>query len=239
MKNKIKKVFKNRIFICILTALITGTISVCAITYFPSNQVTYDNKTSGLKSSDVQGAIDELYNTCSSAVQAGDYLYYAVNNFTGGGSPPSYTMADGSVIYRCNINGENCNQIVTVGGRKSINDMYITKQYIYYVETEYVAKGSRPPLHTIANGSSVNKCNLDGSGCSQIVIVSGSKGINSIYITKNHIYYVLTEYILAGSSYWYNIPYSATINECNLDGSDCLEMYSFSNYKNVDGLFIK
>ena len=37
------------------------SVGVCAVTYFPSNQVTYDNKTSGLKSSDVQGAIDELY----------------------------------------------------------------------------------------------------------------------------------------------------------------------------------
>ena len=29
-----------------------------------SNYVSYDNKTSGLESTDVQGAIDELYNTC-------------------------------------------------------------------------------------------------------------------------------------------------------------------------------
>ncbi len=113
MKNKIKKVFKNRIFICILTALITGTVSVCAITYFPSNQVTYDNKTSGLKSSDVQGAIDELYNTCSSAVQAGDYLYYAVNSYSSG-SP------DGYILYRCSLSGENCQQISKISDMVSI-----------------------------------------------------------------------------------------------------------------------
>ena len=29
------------------------SVGVYAVTYFPSNQVTYDNKTSGLKSSDV------------------------------------------------------------------------------------------------------------------------------------------------------------------------------------------
>ena len=61
---KIKKLFKSRIFICILTALIVGTVSVSAATYFQSNQVTYDNTESGLTSTNVQGAIDELYNEC-------------------------------------------------------------------------------------------------------------------------------------------------------------------------------
>ncbi len=39
-------------------------MTAIAMTYFPSNQTVYDNKTSGLKSTDVQGAIDELYNVC-------------------------------------------------------------------------------------------------------------------------------------------------------------------------------
>ena len=56
-----KKIFKSRGFWCLITALVVGTVSVSAATYFPSNDVTYDNKTSGLKSTDVQGAIDELY----------------------------------------------------------------------------------------------------------------------------------------------------------------------------------
>ena len=64
MRNKLKKVLKNRIFIFVLGGLIFGTVGVCAATYFPSNQVTYDNKASGLESTDVQGAIDELYNAC-------------------------------------------------------------------------------------------------------------------------------------------------------------------------------
>ena len=61
---KIKKVFKNRIFLCLFTALVVGTVSVSATTYFASSDVTYDNKESGLASNDVQGAIDELYNAC-------------------------------------------------------------------------------------------------------------------------------------------------------------------------------
>ena len=61
----VKKLFKNRLFIFVTTALIFCTIGVSAATYFPSNNVAYDNKSSGLKSTNVQGAIDELYGMCS------------------------------------------------------------------------------------------------------------------------------------------------------------------------------
>ncbi len=64
MKEKFKKVFKNSIFIFVLGVLVSGVVGVCAVTYFPSGDVTYDNSASGLQSTDVQGAIDELYNAC-------------------------------------------------------------------------------------------------------------------------------------------------------------------------------
>ena len=64
----VKKVFKNRFFIFITTALIFSVIGVSAATYFPSDDVTYDNTVSGLSSTDVQGAIDELYDVCSTPV---------------------------------------------------------------------------------------------------------------------------------------------------------------------------
>lgn len=63
-KWRLRRIFKNRMFIFVMTALVFSIIGVSAATYFPSNQVTYDNKTSGLSSTNVQGAIDELYNTC-------------------------------------------------------------------------------------------------------------------------------------------------------------------------------
>ena len=64
MKPKIKKFINSKLFIFIITALVFSTIGVSAATYFASSQVTYDNKTSGLNATNVQGAIDELYNTC-------------------------------------------------------------------------------------------------------------------------------------------------------------------------------
>ena len=66
MRN-LSKVLKNRIFIFILGGLILGSAGVLVATYFPSADVTYDNSSSGLSSTDVQGAIDELYNEFSSA----------------------------------------------------------------------------------------------------------------------------------------------------------------------------
>ena len=60
MKEKIKKNIIGFI-IGVVTAI---SISVIAATYFPSNQTTYDNSVSGLQSTNVQDAIDELYGVC-------------------------------------------------------------------------------------------------------------------------------------------------------------------------------
>ena len=60
MKEKIKKNIIGFV-IGIITAF---SISVIAATYFPSNQTTYDNSVSGLQSTNVQDAIDELYGVC-------------------------------------------------------------------------------------------------------------------------------------------------------------------------------
>ena len=109
-----KKILKNRIFIFALGILISSSISVLAQTYFPSNDVTYDNTQSGLSSNNVQGAIDELYNTCINPptpeggeglldnvdiVSSGDGLYvdeYETGKYTyKGGNPNNYVTFNG------------------------------------------------------------------------------------------------------------------------------------------------
>ena len=60
MKEKIKKIIFGYLPGFLTGLIICGTISVIAATYFPSNDVTYDNSESGLSSTNVQGAIDEL-----------------------------------------------------------------------------------------------------------------------------------------------------------------------------------
>ena len=62
---KIKKLIKNNILGFVIGGLLFGTLGVYAATYFPSHDVTYDNQSSGMQATDVQGAIDELYNLCS------------------------------------------------------------------------------------------------------------------------------------------------------------------------------
>ena len=64
MKQKIKEFSKSYLVGLILGIIVSGTIGVIAAAYFPSNQTTYDNKESGLQSTNVQDAIDELYGVC-------------------------------------------------------------------------------------------------------------------------------------------------------------------------------
>ena len=64
MKKQIKKFSKSYLVGLILGIIVSGTINVIAATYFPSNQTTYDNSVSGLQSTNVQDAIDELYGVC-------------------------------------------------------------------------------------------------------------------------------------------------------------------------------
>ena len=73
MKTKTKK-FAKKYLIGFTLGLISGSlVMVYAETYFPSNQVTYENTASGMQSTDVQGAIDELYNTCFSKQEVNGY----------------------------------------------------------------------------------------------------------------------------------------------------------------------
>lgn len=71
MFRKVVSFFKKNILGIIIGGVIFGSVSVLAATYFPSNQVTYDNGTSGLSSNNVQGAIDELYNNINTKCSSG------------------------------------------------------------------------------------------------------------------------------------------------------------------------
>ena len=100
MKEKIKK----NLIGFVLGVITAFSISVIAATYFPSNQTTYDNSVSGLSSTNVQGAIDELYGVCfppsagdsildkEPIVDTGDGLYkdeYEEGKYTYKGANPN------------------------------------------------------------------------------------------------------------------------------------------------------
>ena len=64
MKEKTKEFLKKYLIGFIFGFVSVGIVAVYAETYFLSNDVTYDNSLSGLSSTNVQEAIDELYGVC-------------------------------------------------------------------------------------------------------------------------------------------------------------------------------
>ena len=74
MKEKVREIFKSYFPGFILGIISVSIITVYAETFFPSNQTTYDNSVSGLQSTNVQDAIDELYGVCSKPASAGDTI---------------------------------------------------------------------------------------------------------------------------------------------------------------------
>ena len=124
MKEKVKKVLKNRMFIFVCGGLFFSTVSVFAITYFPSDQVTYDNKTSNLKATQVQSAIDELYNICNTSGSggSGNNMYFTYQG----------TRGDGSGIYKMSIDGGSLTKIEANGSPSEITPYTKAKNvYIY------------------------------------------------------------------------------------------------------------
>ena len=66
MKKENKKQYlKNNIISFVIGTMIFGAIGIYAVVTFPSNEVSYDNTSSGLSSTNVKDAIDELYKSCN------------------------------------------------------------------------------------------------------------------------------------------------------------------------------
>ena len=104
MKEKIKKNLIGFI-IGVITAF---SISVIAATYFPSNDVTYDNKESGLSSTNVQGAIDEIYGICTTPSTSGEWVLDNTDIVTSGNGLYKDEYED-RYFYK----GKNVNNYVT------------------------------------------------------------------------------------------------------------------------------
>ena len=81
IKKKKNSYIKTNIIGFMVGAFIFGGLAVYAAVTFPSNEVSYDNGTSALESDNVQGAIDELYKTCT-AMPAKDTITDLVSTNT-------------------------------------------------------------------------------------------------------------------------------------------------------------
>ena len=217
--NKLK-VSKKNIICFILGAIIFSAISVYAATYFPSNQVTYDNRTSGLSSTNVQGAIDELYNTCSSAVSSGDYLYYAVNRYA---RANTYAPPYGGTLYRCNADGGGCVTVSSADSGSSIAAIYGNSKYMYYAVNRY----ARDISYALPYVGTLYRCSADGGGCVTVSSVGSGSSIAAIYGNSKYMYYAVSRYAQDNS---YALPYGGTLYRCNLDGSSCTSINTISGF---------
>ena len=84
MKEKKNKYIKTNIIGFVIAMVIVSGFAVYAAVTFPSKDVTYENGTSGLESTDVQGAIDELYTECTKEPTAGDSILENTDVVTSG-----------------------------------------------------------------------------------------------------------------------------------------------------------
>ena len=108
MKEKIKEIFKSYLPGFILGIISASIITVYAETFFPSNQTTYDNTNTELKSENVQDAIDELYGVCFPK-SAGDSILDNTDIVTSGDGLYEDEYEDGRYFYK----GTNPNNYVT------------------------------------------------------------------------------------------------------------------------------
>ena len=178
MKNKIKNKLKT-FFKCYLPGFILGIISACTIsviaaTYFPSNQTTYDNTNTELKSENVQDAIDELYGVCFPK-SAGDQIIedaglekdpYECRYFFTGANPNNYiTFNDEKAGWR--IISVECDGTIKIMKTASIGNQVW--------DSSASNNWARPAsLNTYLNGTYYN--GLNSTAQSQIVAKDWSIG---------------------------------------------------------------
>ena len=190
MKEKTKEFMKKYLIGFILGVLTVGIIKVSAETFFPSNQVTYDNTESGLSSSNVQGAIDELYNTCFP--KAGEQIIenagltkdeYECRYFFTGENPNNYIT----------FNGEAAGwRIISVECDGRIKIMRINSIGNIAWDTSNSNNWARPAtLNTYLNGTYYN--GLNSTAQSQIVasnfsigaVTSNNNDLNAQIVAEN------------------------------------------------------
>ena len=153
MKEKTKEFMKKYLIGFVLGVVSACTISVIAATYFPSNDVTYDNTESGLKSKDVQGAIDELYTECTT-IPTGEQRYF----FTGANPNNYITFNNEEAGWR--IISVECDGTIKIMKDASIGDRAW--------DTSRSNNWARPAtLNTYLNGTYYNS--LNSTAQSQIV----------------------------------------------------------------------
>ena len=176
---KIKEFIKSYAVGLIFGIITACSISVIAATYFPSNDVTYDNTESGLTSTNVQGAIDELYTECTT-IPAGEQIIeeaglekdpYECRYFFTGTNPNNYiTFNNETASWR--IISVECDGTIKIMREESIGNQAW--------DSSNSNNWARPTsLNTYLNGTYYN--GLNSTAQSQIVAKDWSIGAVTYY----------------------------------------------------------
>ena len=188
---KIKEFSKKYLMGFFIGLILFTVVGVSAAAVFPSNQTTYDNSVSGLNATNVQTAIDELYNTCFPP-KAGDTILDSVDIVTSGDGLYKDEYEDGKYTYK----GANPNNYVTFNNEKagwriiSINSdgtIKIMKELSIGDQTwdaSGVNNWVRPAsLNTYLNGTYYNELN----STAQSQIVAKDFSIGSVTYSNNDL----------------------------------------------------
>ena len=183
---------KNIIGFIVGVILCTGTFVYAAVT-FPSNEVSYDNTESGLSSTNVKGAIDELYTECTKEPPAGETIIdsaglekdpYECRYFFTGANPNNYITFNGEDAGWRIISVE-CDGTIKIMRTANIN----TNNNITW-DSSNSNNWARPAtLNTYLNGTYYNS--LDSTAQSQIV--THDFGIGAVKYGENNLQTTINE----------------------------------------------
>ncbi len=237
-----KKNIYSKILIVLIIILITSCTTAYAVTQVYSNLVTYDNSSSGLNSTNVQEAIDELYNSCNNAnnsngntlffVRTG-IIYKATKNTSDSYwtvSEPKYTKSSAERSI-CSSDANNTNQCSSVSVVDE-NTIFLIRNGFLYKATKNASDSYWTVTELLFKYNSsrvLNVCAISPNytnECSSVSMVDE----NTIYLIKHSDLYKATKN--TSDSYWTvsEINYtknSAYYNVCTANSSsssDCTDM---------------
>ncbi len=179
-----KNYLKTNLISFIVGVVVFSCIGVYAVVNFPSNEVTYNNKESGLKSTNVKDAIDELYTECTKEPTAGETIIenaglekdpYECRYFFTGADPNNYiTFNDEKAGWR----------IISVECDGTIKIMKISNINLMTWNTDGDGNWDGPTtLNTYLNSTYYNQ--LDSVAKSQII--DGNFSIGEITMNNTNL----------------------------------------------------
>ena len=245
MKEKVKKIIFGYLPGFVLGVITTFSISVIAATCFPSNDVTYDNKESGLKSTNVQGAIDELYAECTYVPTGGDTILDNTDVVTSGDGlykdeyeEEKYTYKGANPKNYVTFNNEKAGwRIISINSDGTIKIMKNASIRDIVWDSSNLNNWVRPAtLNTYLNGTYLNSL----SSTAQSQIVEGSYYAGGVILNNNDMQNQINEEKTVTSKVKVALPTVSEYLRANSNTS-CKTLstnnINYSKCKNSDWMF--